>query len=253
MDAERLYLYGLVLMGVWAVAMLPTLLAVTPPSGRHRRRGYGPDLSVQLAWVVMEAPAVFVFAAVFFRGEHADRLVPLIFLALWQLHYLQRTFLFPMLMRVGGGGTPLLFVALGFLFNCLNASLNAYAISHGWLRHEDSWLRDPRFLVGLLLFVGGYALSLHADALLRDLRGPGERGYKIPRGGFFRWVSCPNYLGEIAEWCGWALATWTYAGAAFALFTIANRLPRAVAHHRWYRAEFPDYPQERKALVPGIL
>jgi len=58
---------------------------------------------------------------------------------------------------------------------------------------------------------------------------------------------------EIIEWCGWALATWTWAGAAFAFFTIANLLPRALSHHRWYREKFPDYPRERKAILPGLL
>ena len=65
----------------------------------------------------------------------------------------------------------------------------------------------------------------------------------MPRGGFFRWVSCPNYLGEMLQWSGFALATWSLPGLSFALWTVANLLPRAVAHHRWYRREFADYPE----------
>jgi protein-S-isoprenylcysteine O-methyltransferase Ste14 len=66
-------------------------------------------------------------------------------------------------------------------------------------------------------------------------------------------VSCPNYLGEMLEWFGWALATWSIAGLAFALYTVANLLPRALQHHRWYRAKFADYPADRKALVPYVI
>ena len=73
------------------------------------------------------------------------------------------------------------------------------------------------------------------------------------RGGAFELVSCPNYLGEILEWCGWALATWSWPGLAFALYTIANLAPRAVTHHRWYRETFPDYPPKRRALVPYLF
>ena len=66
-------------------------------------------------------------------------------------------------------------------------------------------------------------------------------------------MSCPNYLGEIIEWVGWAVATWSLAGLSFAVWTAANLIPRAWQHHRWYRAEFPDYPKERKAVIPFLL
>jgi len=93
----------------------------------------------------------------------------------------------------------------------------------------------------------------HADAILVRLREPGGSRYRVPEGGLYRWVSCPNYLGEIVEWLGWAVATWSLPGLAFAVFTMANLVPRAMANHRWYRQEFPDYPETRRALIPGVL
>jgi hypothetical protein len=69
----------------------------------------------------------------------------------------------------------------------------------------------------------------------------------------YEYVSCPNYLGEMLEWCGWAIATWSLAGFAFAFYTIANIGPRALANHRWYREKFPDYPPQRKAVIPYVL
>ena len=48
------------------------------------------------------------------------------------------------------------------------------------------------------------------------------------------------------------MATWSLPGLAFAVWTVANLMPRARAHHKWYGNYFPDYPQERKALVPGL-
>jgi steroid 5-alpha-reductase/3-oxo-5-alpha-steroid 4-dehydrogenase 1 len=139
-------------------------------------------------------------------------------------------------MRVGAKGVPLTTALLAILFNAANAACNAYAITHGALRHDAGWLTDPRFAIGVAIFLAGWAINLHSDAILRRLRAPGETGYRIPRGGLYRFVSCPNYLGEIVEWCGWALATWTWAGAVFAFFTFANLFPRALSHHRWHRA-----------------
>jgi steroid 5-alpha reductase family enzyme len=108
-------------------------------------------------------------------------------------------------------------------------------------------------LIGSALFLAGFVINYRSDAILMALRGPGESGYKIPRGGLFRWLSCPNYFGEILEWSGWAIATWSVPGLAFALWGAANLVPRARATHRFYRETFPDYPKERRALVPGLL
>ena len=41
-------------------------------------------------------------------------------------------------------------------------------------------------------------------------------------------------------------------GLAFALWTIANLAPRAWTNHQWYRRRFPDYPQKRRVLLPGL-
>jgi steroid 5-alpha reductase family enzyme len=179
--------------------------------------------------------------------------VPLILFALWQAHYVQRTFVFPFLMRLEGKKDPVVTMGLAIVFNTFNASLNAFAISRARPELDAAWLLEPRFLCGVALFVAGFVVNRHSDAVLRSLRAPGEKGYKVPRGGLYRWVSCPNYLGEIIEWAGWALASWSLAGLAFALFTMANLVPRALSNHRWYREQFPDYPPERRALVPGLL
>lgn len=79
----------------------------------------------------------------------------------------------------------------------------------------------------------------------------GAAGYKVPHGGLFKWVSAANYTAECLEWAGWALAAWSAAPAAFALFTFSNLAPRAQAHHAWYQDKFKDeYPRERKAIIP---
>jgi protein-S-isoprenylcysteine O-methyltransferase Ste14 len=200
----------------------------------------------------MESPALWLFAWVYWRGEFAYDAVPLVLCALWNLHYLQRTLVFPLLMRAPAP-QPLLTASLGLGFNLLNAWLNATAISGARGPYPPDWLTDPRFLGGVTLFLLGYAVNLHADAVLRRLRKPGETGYRIPYGGLYRLVSSPNYLGEIVEWAGFALAAWSLPGLAFLLFTAANLLPRAWAHHRWYRERFPDYPRERRAMIPWVF
>jgi protein-S-isoprenylcysteine O-methyltransferase Ste14 len=252
LEAVQLYRVGVVALAGGAVGALLLVSFVTAPYGRHQRPGFGPSLDARLGWFVMELPAALVFALVYARGAHALDAAPLALLALWQAHYLQRSLVFPLLMRAGNKRNSLLTVALSFAFNCANGGLNALAVSH-LAPYPAGWLADPRLLAGVSIFALGMWINLRADAALRRLRAPGESGYKIPRGGLFEVVTSPNYLGEIIEWCGWALASWSAAGAAFALFTVCNLVPRAVAHRRWYRERFPDYPPERRAVIPGIL
>ena len=84
----------------------------------------------------------------------------------------------------------------------------------------------------------------------QTLRKPEESVYKVPYGGLYKWISCPNYLGEILVWIGWAIATWSLPGLSFAVWTVANLVPRAWSYHKWYQTNFDNYPQERKALIP---
>lgn len=80
-----------------------------------------------------------------------------------------------------------------------------------------------------------------------------ENRYKIPYGGLFKYVSGANYgklqrmhdmqillacwcitvlhhcvclAGEIIEWFGFAIATWSLPGLAFAVFSFCNIAPR---------------------------
>jgi len=252
MSLGRLFIY-VVLGGLaGAAAVFVVLLFVRAPYGRHLRQGWGPLMPNALGWAVMESPAALVFAACFAVGTAPRNLPVILFLILWELHYIHRAFVYPLTIRDGHKKIPIAVVLMAVGFNFGNAYANGYylfSLSDGY---PEGWPGDPRFLVGTMLFLAGYAVNRWGDLRLRELRQPGETGYRIPYGGLFRWISCPNYLGEIIEWCGWALATWSLPGLAFAVWTFANLAPRARSHHAWYRANFAEYPRDRTALIPGI-
>lgn len=237
---------------VLAIVVFVALFFVAAPYGRHTRKGWGYTVGNKLGWVLMEAPAPIVFVVCFLLGSHKNTAVVFVLLGLWEAHYLHRAFIYPFGLRGTARRMPLLVVSFGFLFNVMNGYLNGRYITGFSGGYASSWLSDPRFIVGTVLFITGFVINRQADLALRSLRKPGESGYKISYSRFYRWVSSPNYLGEITIWLGWALATWSLPGLAFALWTVANLLPRARAHHTWYRQTFPDYPPERKALLPGI-
>jgi len=120
-------------------------------------------------------------------------------------------------------------------------------------QYPASWLSSPQFILGSFLFSLGFLGNIHSDSILRNLRKPGESGYKIPRGGVFEYVSAANYFCEALEWTGFAIASWNFPAAAFATYTVANLLPRGLSHHQWYKNKFDDYPKNRKAFIPFLL
>ncbi|MFC2172312.1 DUF1295 domain-containing protein [Acidobacteriota bacterium] len=235
-----------------AIAVFFALLHITAPYGRHQRLGWGPSIDKRIGWIIMESPAVLVFAAFFTAGEHRRGAAAFIFLVMWEAHYIHRAAVYPL--RLGGKTrrNPVIIIALAFFFNVVNGGLNGWYLFHLSGGYAPEWMTDPRFLLGLGLFIAGFALNRLADGKLKKVKGAQPSGYGIPRGGLYEWVSCPNYLGEIIEWAGWALATWSLPGLAFAVWTTANLVPRARSHHNWYHRKFPDYPDKRRALIPGI-
>lgn len=247
-----LHFWLVLLVFAFAAQTFILLFWVNAPYGRFAREGWGPSIPARLAWVLFESPAVIVFVAVYLAGQYAWETAPLVLLAIWQFHYVVRTFVFPLRMREFGKRIPIVIVLMAIVFNILNAYINARWISH-FGSYADEWLLSTPFLVGLAMFVAGWLINQHADRVLLQLRKPGETHYSIPEGGLYRFVSCPNYFGEILEWAGWAVMTWSLAGLAFAVFTIANLLPRGVATHRWYRERFPDYPPARRAVIPFLV
>lgn len=249
MSLEVLRLLSLVWIGLACLTFLG-LLFFRVPYGRYLRRGWGKAINSRQAWIIMELPSLFLMLVLLLSGGP----VPYAFFlgALWLLHCLNRSLVYPF--RIGGEGQsmPLSLVVSAVGFNLVHAVLNG-----AWLGHFetcentdfDSW----NFYIGLPLFLAGAFINWHSDGVLIRLRGETGEGYSIPRNGLFRWVSCPNYLGEVIEWAGFALLAWNLPALSMFAWAVANLVPRALQHHRWYQSRFEDYPRERRAILPFIL
>lgn len=247
-------LFRYILTG-WAGIALIVFIALfffSAPYGRHFRKTFGPSIGARCGWILMEAPAPLVFAAVFFTGAGSLSAVLIILLMLWEIHYVDRSFIYPLTIRLSSRPLPLAVLAAGMIFNTLNAFLNARYLSVNVSLYQLSWLADFRFLAGLALFISGFAINRHSDYILYRIRNYTRQEYGIPDGGLYRWVSCPNYLGEILIWIGWTFAAWSPVAAVFSLWSIANLVPRARSHHRWYTEKFENYPAERRILIPWL-
>lgn len=147
---------------------------------------------------------------------------------------------------------PLLIVVSAILFNVVNgSSLGYYFANFATYTSED--FKSMHFIFGVLLFCAGICINWIYDTRLINMRKESSQQYVIPQGALFNVISCPNLFGEIVEWSGFALMCWNLPALSFLVWTLANLVPRAISHHRWYLQKFEDYPKERKAVIPYII
>ena len=97
-------------------------------------------------------------------------------------------------------------------------------------------------------------INIQSDDIIRNLRKEGDSNHYLPKGGLFRYVTSANYFGEFVEWVGFAILTWSWAGAVFALWTFANLCPRAARIYDQYKVEFGDELDTKKVkrIIPFI-
>jgi 3-oxo-5-alpha-steroid 4-dehydrogenase 1 len=237
---------------IWAaigVASFILLQFVTAPYGRHVKKGWGPEISNKLGWIIMEAPSFFIILYFYLSSDQS--LYASILSLLWLIHYLNRTFIYPFRIRTKGKKMPLIIVGSAIFFNCMNAGLNGYFLAHFESYGPDSFYQW-NFILGIVLFIVGFIINQKSDHILIHLRKPGETNYKIPTGFLFKYVSCPNLFGELMQWSGFVIMAWNLPALSFLIWTAANLIPRALGHHKWYKKSFTEYPKNRKAMIPGI-
>ncbi|TXT67702.1 MAG: 3-oxo-5-alpha-steroid 4-dehydrogenase [Promethearchaeota archaeon] len=253
MDSFELTFYYYFLLGMIFIGLVVFIILffVTAGYGQHyKKEKWGSAVNDRVGWVIMEIPTVIVYIVLYFMGNYHFEFFTILFSSLFLMHYGYRTFIFPMLIR-GKNKMPITIIIFGMMFNTANAYLQGRWINTLY-KYQINHLINPFFIIGISIFVIGFSIHAHSDHIIRNLRKPGENEFKIPKGGMFKYVSCPSYLGEITEWCGWWLMTLSLSGFVFFLWTFFNLSPRARSNHKWYLTTFPEYPENRKALIPFI-
>lgn len=245
----------LIIMSAIAVVVFVCLFFVDAGYGKFYTKKWGPAISNKLGWVLMESPVFIAMLVLWLCSERRDDLIRIVLLIIFEIHYFQRAFIFPSRIK-GKSKMPFSIIAMGMVFNTLNAIMQG-----GWLFYVSpdnyygpGWLTSPQFVAGTLIFIAGMAINIQSDNIIRNLRKPGDTRHYLPKGGMFKYVTSANYFGEFTEWVGYALLTWSWSGAVFALWTFANLCPRAARIYEKYRHDFPDeFDSKRlKRIIPFI-
>ena len=235
----------LLVMAALAVVVFIALNFVEAGYGITTDKKWGVAINNKVAWLCMETP---VFILMSFLCLYSPRMtsfsfatsfVPLILFLFFQSHYIRRSFIFPFLLK-GKSKMPVAVMMMGVFFNCCNAFMQG-----GWLFFKSpegmyavDWLWSPQFIIGSVIFFGGMTLNIQSDKIIQNLRKPGDSRHYLPSKGLFRYVTGAHYFGELIEWTGFAILTWSLPGAVFALWTFANLVPRANAIYKKYQKLF---------------
>jgi len=253
---------GLLLLSLMFVSFI-VLFFIPAPYGRYSdaAKGWGfigtVKVPVRIMWMIQELPSLLIFCFCFFLDgdpQHQKALVHRIFASCFVIHYFYRALIYPPFLIRSNNDTPLVVGISAIFFTGINGYIQGRYIGTYSPIYEDSYLFDPRFIIGISVMAFGFIVNIHSDHILRNLRKPGETIYKIPNGGLFKYVSNANYTGEITEWFGWMIMLWSRASIIFFFATFFNLAPRAWRHHNWYLAKFKEeyHSKNRKALIPFI-
>lgn len=242
-------------MTVTAAVVFVSLYFVTAGYGQFRTKQWGWSIDNRLAWVLMEAPAFLTMLVLWLSTGSSTAQPAFLLFLLYMLHYAQRSFVFPLLMS-GHSQMPVVIMAMGMTFNIVNGIMQGGGLF--WFPNPDfaegtAYLTRWNALLGIAVFLLGMAINLHSDHVIRHLRQPGDTRHYLPQRGMYRYVTSANYLGELLEWTGFAIAAATPAAWVFVIWTAANLVPRAHAIHKKYRAEFGNIAVgQRKRIIPFI-
>lgn len=245
-------IYGMLAM---AVVVFISLYFVTAGYGQFRTKQWGWSINNKLAWVLMEIPVFLVMLAIWSQSPLKWHLPQLVLFDLFELHYFQRSLVFPFLLK-GQSKMPVAIMLMGVVFNLINGLIQGGGLY--WFPNPDfeqgvSYLARPNAIIGIFVFIIGMTINLHSDHVIRHLREPGDTKHYLPQKGMYHYVTSANYLGEIMEWTGFAIAAGTLAAWVFPIWTAANLVPRAHAIYNRYKAEFGKEPlANRKRIIPFI-
>lgn len=248
---------SLFLMSLIGFVVFVALYFIDAGYGKMISNKWGPAINNKVGWLLMECPVFFVMLYMWGISQVRFQLPYLVFFLMFELHYFHRSFIFPFLMK-GNSKMPIIIMALSFVFNVVNGYIQGYWLFH--LAPVDfsevytiEWFKSWPFIIGTIIFFTGMFINWHSDHIIRNLRKPGDTKHYLPKGGMYNYVTSANYFGEIVEWAGWALLTWSWAGLAFFWFTCANLVPRANSIYNKYQKEFAEEFNARQPKLKRIF
>lgn len=226
---------------------------------------YFKDLGAQISWTTVfiveyfGPMAIFVILAycptcIYGEAAKGQTLTFTQKAGFWMVigHYLKREYETMFIHRFGNNTMPFnrIFINSAHYWGVFGA-LVGYFFLHPKFTEPEYLSKNMKW--GLILaFVIFQFMNFMAHYTLRNLRRPGTNERNIPRGWGFDQVSCANYFYETMAWLTFSIFSGTATSYVFLLFSFYQMRQWASDKHKRYVEEFPDYPKDRKMIIPFL-
>ncbi|XP_055691162.1 polyprenol reductase-like [Lutzomyia longipalpis] len=154
-------------------------------------------------------------------------------------------------------------VIFGNLFYILTVIL----ITHSWPGFVFGTSLDPitlqdfswRLIICSAVFIYAMYHQYQSHRILANLRlnKSGQvtsEGYFPPSGGYFELVSSPHMLFECLIYISLLGILWENKSLlAVTILVVVNQCKFAHESHLWYKENFPNYPVNRRAIIPFLI
>ena len=161
------FLFILFLVGL---VVFVALYFVDAGYGKMRTEKWGPAINNKVGWCLMEMPVFFVMLYLWAKSGVKFQLPYLIFFLIFQFHYFQRSFIFPFSLK-GNSKMPLTIMFFSVVWNLVNGYIQGYWLFHlapQFAPYATTWLTDWRFILGVLIFICGWAINKIGRASCRE-------------------------------------------------------------------------------------
>lgn len=222
----------------------------------------GPQIGWKTVFLAEYAGPLAVYLWIYtrpwiFYGDDKTKMEPVVHWAAicYSIHYIKRLLETIFVHRFSHATMPIRNLFKNCSYYWLFTAYVAYHVNHPKYTSPSQLCS----LIGLVYFVICEIGNFSIHIALRNLRPPGTTVRKIPVATgnpftlLFNIVSCPNYTYEIGSWIGFAIMTKCLPAGLFAFAGGYQMAVWALGKHRAYKKEFPNYPKNRKAIIPFVL
>lgn len=231
---------------------------------------YIKDLGPQIGWSTVflceYAGPIFCYLLFYFRpaiiyGQKASSVpyASVVHLAAisWTLHYLKRILETLFVHRFSHATMPLMNLFKNCIYYWGFASFVSYFNNHPL--YTAPYFGELQVYVGLVGLIICELGNFSIHIALRNLRPAGSTERRIPKPTnnpftlMFNLVSCPNYTYEIGSWIFFTIMTQSVPSAMFTVIGGMQMIAWAKGKQRNYKKEFPNYPRNRKSIIPFFI